>query len=111
MYLPKELWQEIQNKDPALRLYETIPGIKRSQRSVAITMLQDKQLRGPIGRKANIMYAYSSGNVEVCIPERIKSKTRYKMIMYVYGSYLNKMEIYKKIMRISSGTHLKLLNI
>lgn len=111
MYLPKELWQEIQNKDPELHLCETIPGIKRSQRSVAMAMLRDKPLRGPIGRRANIMYAYSSGNVEVCIPERIKSKTRYKMIVYVYGSYLNKMEIYKKIMRISSGTHLKLLNL
>jgi len=111
MYLPKEMWQEIQNKDPTLRLYETVPGIKRSQRSVAMAMLGYKPLLGAIGRRANIMYAYSSGNVEVCIPERIKSKTRYNMIMYVYGSYLNKMEIFKKIMRISSGTHLKLLNI
>lgn len=109
MYLPKELWQEIQAKDPEVRLYETIPDIKRSQRSVAMSMLRGKPLRGPIGKRANIMYAYSSGNVEVCIPERIQSKTRYKMIVYVYGSYLNKMEIFKKIMRISSGTHLKLL--
>ena len=111
MYLPEELWQEIQNKDSTLRLYETIPGIKRSQRAVAMVMLQDKPLRGAIGRRANIMYAYSSGNVEVCIPERIKTKTRYRMIVYVYGSYLNKMEIYKKIMRIPSDHHLKLLNL
>jgi hypothetical protein len=111
MYLPKELWQEIQDKDPEVRLYETIPGIKRSQRSVAMSMLQGKKLRGAIGRRANIMYAYSSGNVKVCIPDRIKNTTRYKMIVYVYGSYMNKMEIFKKIMRISSWTHLKLLNV
>ena len=109
MYLPKELWQEIQNKDPTVRLYNTIPGIKRSQRSVAMDMLGGRPLRGPIGRRANIMYAYSSGNVEVCIPKRIQSKPRYNMFVYIYGSYLNKMEIFKKIMRISSGTHLKLL--
>jgi len=111
MYIPKELWQEIQNKDPLIQLYKAIPGIQRSQRAVALSMLAGKELRGKVGRRANIMYAYSSGNVEVCIPERIKTKTRYRMIVYVYGSYLNKMEIYKKIMRISSDQHLKLLNL
>ena len=65
MYLPKELWQEIQNKDQELCLYKTIPGLKRSQRSVAMAMLRGKPLRGAIGRKANVMYAYSSGNIQV----------------------------------------------
>lgn len=118
--LPLELIQVIQDYDADVPLYKMYK-VKRSQRSIALSLLKKnklfgKNLRNIRGSHASVMFAYSSGNLEhllLTIPLRKFLGVRcYKMCRLLRSfevPYRTRMRFYKSIMLIPDIKHYSLL--
>ena len=118
--LPIELIQVIQDYDADVPLYKMYK-VRRSQRSIALSLLEknrlfDKNLRNIRGSYASVMFAYSSGNLEhllSTIPLRkFVSPRCYKLcrlLKSINVPYRSRMRFYKSVMLIPDIKHYNLL--
>ena len=113
LWIPPEIVQYIQDKDPSLRLCHVCRGIKINRVQWGIEKLSAIRLKGKPGGPASIMFAYSSGELEhlrALIPSRVKNKRHTNEWRLNYcRTYHERMVIFRMILWIPMFRHFRLL--
>ena len=113
LWIPPEIVQYIQDKDPSLRLCHVCRGIKINRVQWGIEKLSATRLKGKIGGTASIMFAYSSGELEhlrALIPPRVKNKRHMGEWRLNYcRTYHERMGIFRMILWIPMLRHIRFL--
>lgn len=113
LWVPREIVQYIQDKDPSLRLCHVCKGIKINRVQWGIKKLGGKRLKGKPGGTASIMFAYSSGELEhlrALIPPRMKNKRHVSgWRLNFCRTYAERMSIFRMILWIPMIRHLRFL--
>ena len=113
MWIPPEIVQCIQDKDPSLRLCHVCKDIKINQVQWGIKKLGSIRLKGKLGGTASIMFAYSSGEMEhlrALLPPRVKNKRHIGAWRLDYcRTYRERMGVFRMILWIPMLRHVRLL--
>ena len=114
LWVPTEIVQYIQDVDPTLYLCHVCKNIKVNRVKLGIKLLEGKRIRGRLGQKASIMFAYSSGqmhHLRALVPPRILNNHRHhgNWRLGFCRTYEERMNTWRVIMWIPMMRHLRLL--
>ena len=115
IWIPPEIVQYIQDKDPSLRLCHVCKDIKINRVQWGIKKLAGKNIKGKPGGTASIMFAYSSGELEhlhALIPKRMKNKRHVgEWRLNFCRTYRERMGVFRMILWIPMIRHIRFLRI